>query len=1091
MQAILGPFHPHLENSLVEEILKYKNTDLLCPLLVLVPSDALRRHLKVLLTRERNLSFVHLQLLTFHQLSAKLFAEAQGHNPPILRDDLFLEEALRQIIRVQQPGTAAFSGIEERAGGCAALWQSLRDLRDGLVQPDVALEALREGQFDRRTKERTADLLVMLQTLLSFCQEHGILDHSTLDKVAIAQAPASVFLGQCARIFYYGFYDLTQIQVDLLHAVAQTYPTTLFFPLVKTQPAHEGWQFAERFYGRYVQGRAGSEATKNLVVECDHKTDLRQQFAIFDQDPQRQYQPLPAHWHCRIFNTFGIDDEISVVAKEILLLVGQEGMAFEQVGVIARSLDGYGAKIKEIFAQHRIPITGGIEEPVVQFPLTKAAILLMNLAAKDYLRSHVIDLMSSPYFRLNRSAHQASELRPDLWDLATRELAICKGMKEWQRIDRYTVEGMKLSQISDDDERRFVEIPAAQLRALTTILKGVDKVLSRLPEHASWTDYADSWKQLFARYLGIEAEPASDFNAADILVCKQIIETLDEVSGLDAVEPDVSLRQFSETFQHWLERSTIVETDKNVGGVTVSSASAARGIKFRALFIVGMNEGIFPRTISEDAFLRDRDREVLERDLGHKVSQKLAAFDEEKLVFTLLVNSVTDRLYCSFQRSDDSGRVLAPSWYIEELKRALSGAQQKKFSEHTIPRSTIDKVSCRPFDREESLLPAELAIRLNLTGKESRSLIEAANLSPNLYEQGLKAIAGVDLSTERLDVFDGMIQTPAKHWLHFSRHGISPTALELYARCPFQYFARQVLGLERLEIPEDVMEPSVAEFGNLGHEILKTTYRELISGDYFMNSALSIDVDEILTAAARQTFSQYESDHPIGYPLAWASFCEGLTELIREILRTDLQALRESGYRPVRLEIGMADQLPSDWPEVIRELAIRGRIDRIDVDRNGNRLRIVDYKFKRSSSATTTEKDLNTAALRGEKLQPPVYSLLGKRWAKVNQAELHDPEVEATLFYIAQSWSDGPLVLRTFSAETLGTKLGDEIKETVSELVSGIRAGRFFMQRGPYCSYCEVAEICRKNHPPSLWRTENDPITAPHRQLRQKDPKKC
>ena len=121
MQALLAPFHPHLENSLVEEVLHYKNTDPLCPLLILVPSDALRRHLKILLIRERNLSFINLQLLTFHQLSAKLFAEAKGLNPPVLRDDLFLEETLRQIIRAQQPGTAAFSGIEERAGGCAAL----------------------------------------------------------------------------------------------------------------------------------------------------------------------------------------------------------------------------------------------------------------------------------------------------------------------------------------------------------------------------------------------------------------------------------------------------------------------------------------------------------------------------------------------------------------------------------------------------------------------------------------------------------------------------------------------------------------------------------------------------------------------------------------------------------------------------------------------------------------------------------------------------------------------------------------------------------------------------------------------------------
>ena len=71
----------------------------------------------------------------------------------------------------------------------------------------------------------------------------------------------------------------------------------------------------------------------------------------------------------------------------------------------------------------------------------------------------------------------------------------------------------------------------------------------------------------------------------------------------------------------------------------VLNATAARGYRFRALFILGMNEGVFPRTIREDAFLRDRDREVLERDLGYKVSQKLAAFDEEKLLFTLLVGA--------------------------------------------------------------------------------------------------------------------------------------------------------------------------------------------------------------------------------------------------------------------------------------------------------------------------------------------------------------------------------------------------------------------------------------------------------------------
>ena len=1090
MQAILGPFHPHLEDALVEEIVKYKSTEPLCPLLILVPSDALRRHLKVLLARERNLSFVNLQLLTFYQLSVKLFAEAKGVNPPVLRDDLFLEEALRQIIRARHPETAAFSGIDERAGGCAALWQSLRDLRDGLVQPDVALEALRENQFDPRTKERTANLLVMLQTLVHFCREHGIVDHSTLDRFAIAQAPASSFLHQFARIFYYGFYDLTQTQVDLVTVVGRTFSTTVFFPLLKTQPAHEGWQFAERFYSGYIQGRAGSEEAKNLLLDRNHLAELPQSFAVFDHDPDRQYQTLPANWHCRIINTFGIDDEISAVAKEILLLNEQDDIAFDQIGVVARTLDGYGAKIKEVFAQHQIPVNGSIEEPLVQYPLTKAVILLMNLAAKDYLRSDVIDLLSSPYFRSNGSTRKPCELRPDLWDLATRELAICKGMKEWQRIDRYAVEGMKLLQLSDDEERRFIKVPAAQLRALATILQSLAKVLGQLPAHASWTDYANLWKQLFGAYLGIQPAPSRDLNATEVLISNQIIQTLDRISGLDLVAPNVPLCEFSETFQHWLERSNIVETDKNLAGVAVSSASAARGINFRALFIVGMNEGVFPRTIREDAFLRDRDREVLERDLGYKVSQKLAAFDEEKLVFTLLVNSVTDRLYCSYQRADESGRALAPSWYLAELKRALSGARQGQIVEQTIPRSTIDKASCRPFTGEEALLPAELAIRLNLCGTDSRSLIAAANLSPSLYDQGLTALDRIDLSTERLDVFDGIIQTPARHWRRFAKHGLSPTALELYGRCPFQYFARQVLGLQSFEAPETAMGPSAAELGELGHLILKLTYQELIQSGYFANNRSRVAVDAIITAAAQEAFTEYEAENPIGYPLMWETVRETLTQLIRDVVRRDLEELASSGYVPVDLEMGIDDRLPPDWPDPLNTLAIHGRMDRIDIDARANRMRVVDYKFKFGAKPSPEDNDLSRSALRGQRLQPPFYSLLAQ--AKRRHDGFHSSDqTEASFYYIASRWSEGPLVIKSFNSDELSDKIGEEIRNSIAQLVEGIRSGHFFMQPGEHCPHCEVAEICRKNHPPSLWRTENDPITTPHRQLRQKDLKKC
>ncbi len=98
--------------------------------------------------------------------------------------------------------------------------------------------------------------------------------------------------------------------------------------------------------------------------------------------------------------------------------------------------------------------------------------------------------------------------------------------------------------------------------------------------------------------------------------------------------------------------------------------------------------------------------------------------------------------------------------------------------------------------------------------------------------------------------------------------------------------------------------------------------------------------------------------------------------------------------------------------------------------------------------------------------------------------------MEARFYYIAQRWRDEPFLRVSFAAEELSGKVGSEIRKTVAGLASGIRSGEFFMQRNAACRYCEVAEICRKNHPPSLWRAENDPVTALHRELRNKETEK-
>ena len=215
MRVVLGPFHPDLEDALVDEILEHRKADFLSPLLILVPSDPLLHRLKILLACERQLNLLNIHILTFHQLSRRLLEEDPAASDLRLRDDAFAEEALLQMIQSDFQWESVFSGIEAKEGGCAALWQTLRDLKDAKVDYQTTMDALAEGYLKSVGETKLRDLFRLHGEFSSRAREWGIRDYTDLDALATEQVPTSEYLQQFTGIVYYGFYDLTQIQLDL------------------------------------------------------------------------------------------------------------------------------------------------------------------------------------------------------------------------------------------------------------------------------------------------------------------------------------------------------------------------------------------------------------------------------------------------------------------------------------------------------------------------------------------------------------------------------------------------------------------------------------------------------------------------------------------------------------------------------------------------------------------------------------------------------------------------------------------------------------------------------------------------------------
>jgi len=1081
LRIVTGPFHPHLEQALVGEVQQLRAADPLAPLAIVVPSGPLGRRLKWLLCIEHRLALLNVHVLTFHQLAVRLLEEAGIGAPQRVRPEFFFKELIHLLLRRLAADFPAWSGLIEMPGAWAALWTTLRDLKDAKVEADRVLDALSQSDLVDAVSRHGPISQAALRSLLNFydaflAQKKSMeaFDQDDLASWAEVCVPTSDFLRRQRRVLYYGFYDLTQVQLDFFQAVARASPATLFFPLVRDHPS---FLFAQRFFERYIHGLVSKEGDR-----LDLSSDSRR--------PDRSEARL-----CHVVNVSGREDEVAVVAKDILRLVEEQGYAFQDIGVVARTFSGYETVLPRVFEQHGVPFVSTMGRALAEFPFIKAAMQLLQLQVSGYRRDHMMDLLCSPFIRLSCIHQEVSAPRPDLWDLASRRLGIAKGIEEWRRLTAFVGEGLPLR---DDEEGEGTgpRIPAEQVRAAWNVVTILTQAVGALPEQSSWSDYVARAQALFDRFLD---PPSHDATPAVSDQPDQLYETfrdsLEELKELTGMGSEVSLPDFVAAFRRLMEETVVPIGPSEAphgAGVQVLDAMAARGISFRALYILGLNEKVFPRHIREDAFLRDGPRRFLEADLGFKIQEKLAGYDEEKLLFRLLCNAARHHLMLLYQRTDDAGRMLVPSSYLGEIR-----SQAGSCAELTVPRRLTRKFEEGIHYRIDRLTPVEAGIKFLLDRTVPHRLLNAMHPAGRLVLRGLQVLRAQERGESRLGAYDGITGPLEPFWAGLKGRGVSPTALQDYATCPFRYFAKQALRLNPLVIPDIEEQIGPIELGVLAHGILRLCLQRLREQGYFAQPSRStVEPSVVLEEAARQVFDRFAGAHPVGFPLVWELQRENLVGFLRDVLRDDLAELSAAGWEPVLFEESMSGTVEVAWAAGeggSESFPVAGRLDRVDWSASRNVYRIIDYKFKVSREPETLDKNLVLGAVRGLRFQPPLYLAISRAGvpARLEQegAGAASTCAEVWFYYLASKWEhrdDQPLTRVSFPGDAWSSDLRVPLGRVVSHVLGGIKSGRFFIYPDGYCDRCEYRLICRKTHQPTLWRIRSDhALVKPHREMRR------
>src|SRR5207244_13178826 len=189
--------------------------------------------------------------------------------------------------------------------------------------------------------------------------------------------------------------------------------------------------------------------------------------------------------------------------------------------------------------------------------------------------------------------------------------------------------------------------------------------------------------------------------------------------------------------------------------------------------------------------------------------------------------------------------------------------------------------------------------------------------------------------------------------------------------------AAMLLPLRPPTAPGSILAPDPPARGTLCHPTRRAFYEPLCQRNVQPVDVASADVERWLDEVAAVAFAKFEAEEPVGYPLLWSLVKEDLTCVVRTFVENDLQELRASGYRPILFEVAVTGSFGTTLPDPLNHVPIRGRLERVDVRREDGQahVRIVDYKYTESSGPKLEDRDLATAALRGKRLQPPLYLL--------------------------------------------------------------------------------------------------------------------
>ncbi len=647
----------------------------------------------------------------------------------------------------------------------------------------------------------------------------------------------------------------------------------------------------------------------------------------------------------RLYRANNNYDEIEFVAKDILRLVREKQYRFKDISVICRDVDNYEKVVSAIFAEYEIPYYIDKKIDIASNPLIVFINSAVDIISKNWTYESMFKYLKTGLIKEFRGV-EGAELIDELENyVLAYGIKGKKWMEEWVN---YSSSILKEEEISEENKQRLERLNDIRETIVTPLdefnkeckgkktLKEFATILyefldSKLDVMDTIDKHVDYFKE---NDMAIEAKEYSEVRDIFIDVLEQAVDVLgNEVMDLNEFMKvlNIGLSQYE------MGLIPVALDQVNIGDIT---RIKSRGTK--ALYIIGVNDGVLPSASKEEGILSDNDREILlEKGILLASDTRTKIFEEQFLVYTAFTIA-EEYLVVTYPLADFEGKSQRPSIIVHRLKKILPNVKEESEGFKLVD-DKYEKISAKIPTLNELMI----AIRKNYDGAEIEDYWKYVYDWYLREPKWKERIEYVRKGLEYTNLENNISKEKAKKLYEDNKNKISLSVsrLERYAQCPFAYYIQY--GLKAKD--RKIYEFTAPDLGSFMHEILDEFTNEIKEKDLKWSDLSKENCRNIINSLVDNQVKNNKSSI-LNSSKRYSYFTDRFKRILTKSVIVISEQMKRSDFEIYKNELAFGfskdvNSIKLDLPSG-ESFYLNGRIDRVDkLNLDGETyLRIIDYK---------------------------------------------------------------------------------------------------------------------------------------------------